>query len=870
MTKKLLAILLALMSCTGVMARHIKGGEISYRYVGPGGNNTDRYELTLRLFLECGASGSQIDSEVNIAVYGTVGQNPAPGSPFTLPLMEDKFINLSAPNPCIVSPSPVCYRLMTYSTIINLPRTVDGFTAVFQRCCRIDGINNLSPNNSIGSSYVTQIHGTGALPTGTNSSPFFNVKDTVLICQNRPFRLDFGAVDPNPQDSLSYEFCDAYACPSNPPVITNPPPAQNIGFVGYAQGYSGTQPLGPNVTINPKTGLISGIAPPGGNYVVCVCVTEWRDGKKLSTHRKDFNVQIDDRCDFASAQLAQSYANCESFTQGFRNEAPPSPLVNSWYWDFGIPDRTDDTSTLEYPFFTYPDTGVYTIKLVVNRGQSCPDSATSTLRVYPGFSPGFTENGACKDFPFQFTDNTTTRYGSVTGWSWDFGDETTTLDQSDQQHPQWKYNTSGSKPVRFIVKSTKGCIDTVLKNIIVYDRPPITLPFRDTLICSIDTLELRASGLGVFSWTPGYNIINPVSTNPLVYPKVTTSYIVKLDDRGCINFDTVRVRVVDFVTLNAKPDSTICLTDKAQLNAAGDGLYFSWTPAATLDDPRKRMPFATPVTPNTRYTVVASIGKCSATDFVDIRTVPYPSAFAGPDTTICYEDTAILRGNMIAYRSAWTPISTISSPNTLATLAWPLRTTKYVLMVYDTLGCPKPGMDTLTVNVEDRILAFAGNDTAIVVGQPLQMNASGAEFFEWSPPFGLTRHNVGNPVATLSANQTYYLRASTIVGCYAMDTINIMVFKTNPDIFVPNAFTPGAKRNNLFRPAKTPGLRHLDYFRVYNRWGQLVFNTSEIGRGWDGTIGGKLQSAGTYVWVVQGKDYLGKTIAKRGVMVLLR
>jgi gliding motility-associated-like protein len=190
--------------------------------------------------------------------------------------------------------------------------------------------------------------------------------------------------------------------------------------------------------------------------------------------------------------------------------------------------------------------------------------------------------------------------------------------------------------------------------------------------------------------------------------------------------------------------------------------------------------------------------------------------------------------------------------------------------VYDTLGCPKPFRDTVRVFVLDQIFAFAGRDTAIVVGQPLQLNASGAEFFVWSPPSGLNRSDIGNPIAILNDNITYYLRATNEQGCFDLDTINIQVFKTKPDIFVPNAFTPGGARNNLFRPAKTPGISHLDYFRVYNRWGQLVFTSSEIGRGWDGTIGGKAQSSGTYVWVVQGKDYTGKTVAKKGVMVLIR
>ena len=865
--KRLLPILILLLCVHAATARHIKGGEISYKYVGPGANNTDRYILTLRLFLDCAASGAQLDNEVNIAVYVNGSNAAAPGSPFTLPLTGDQFINLSNPNPCIQNPSPVCYRLRTYSIQVDLPKTSTGLTAIFQRCCRIDGINNLNPNQSIGSSYVTEIHGSDVVGTGSNSSPLYVVKDTVLICQNRPFTLDFGAFDPD-GDSLSYQFCDAYACPSNPPVITNPPPASSVGFVGYAAGFSGTRPLGTQVNINPSTGVISGVAPAGGNYVVCVCVTEWRNGIRLTTHRKDFNVQIDDRCDFASAFLQPSYVNCESFTQQFRNEAPPSPLIHTYHWDFGIPGRTDDTSNDVAPIFTFPDTGVYKVSLIVNRGEDCPDSAITLMKFYPGFSAGFVHNGACKDFPFQFTDTTKTRYGSVTGWKWNFGDETTGLDTSSLKNPAWKYTNPGNKQIFFIVGSTKGCLDTVIKDIIVYDKPPITLPFRDTLICSIDTLQLFADGFGNFTWQPGYNILNANTPTPLVYPKATTKYYVTLNDRGCVNTDSIRVRVVDFVTLDAKPDSTICLTDEVRLNASGDALKFSWSPSSTLDNPLKRNPIAKPLG-NSTYSVVASIGKCSATDRVTIRTVPYPIAKAGPDTTVCFEDTAQFHASMVASKFNWSPANSMQNSNTLSPIAFPNKTTAYILTVTDTLGCPKPSRDTLLLTVRPKIKAFAGRDTAIVLGQPLQLNGSGADFFTWSPSAGLNRTDINNPVARLSEDATYVLKAFTEEGCFAMDTLKVRVFTTGPDIFVPNAFSPTWEANVVFRPIPV-GISRLQYFRIFNRWGQMVFNTTQAGFGWDGRVGGKLQSAGTYAWMVEGVDYTGKTISKKGTMMLIR
>jgi gliding motility-associated-like protein len=106
-------------------------------------------------------------------------------------------------------------------------------------------------------------------------------------------------------------------------------------------------------------------------------------------------------------------------------------------------------------------------------------------------------------------------------------------------------------------------------------------------------------------------------------------------------------------------------------------------------------------------------------------------------------------------------------------------------------------------------------------------------------------------------------------NCFGLDTINIRVFQTGPDIFVPNAFTPGKGTNGLFRPIPV-GILEIDYFRVYNRWGELMFNGSGETLGWDGNYNGKPQGPGGYVWIVQGKDFTGKVINRKGTMILIR
>ena len=860
--------LLTTVAFQALYARHIKGGEISYIFIGPGATpGTERYQITLRLFLECNASGQQLDPEANIGIFNTTNELEAPGSPFSCPLTGDQFINLGAPNPCITSPSPVCYRLRTYMRMVDLPIEPEGYTMVFQRCCRIDGLNNLSPNSNIGSSYTCRMGGPSVLGTFHNSSPTFAVKDTVLICQYRPFALDFSAEDPE-GDSLSYEFCNAYsASQAGGGGVIDPVPPSQIGFVNYAAGFSGSSPLGDDVTINSATGLISGIAPAGGNYVISVCVREWRGNKIISEHRKDFNIQIDQRCDLAAALLNPVYTNCDNFSFTFQNESPPSTLIHTYHWDFGVVNSNTDTSNLAFPTYTFADTGIYRIRLFINRGEQCSDSAESLLRIFPGFFTGFTVNGACVQIPYTFTDTSKARYGTVNSWKWDFGDETSSRDTSSQRTSTWQYNSSGIKSTALIVTSTKGCIDTVFKLLEVREKPIVNLAFRDTLICSIDTLQLKVNGPGIYSWLPNYNIVNADIATPLVFPKVTTVYSVSMNDNGCTNTDSVRVRVVDFVTLNAGADSTICLTDSILLKPTTDGLQFTWSPAETLNDPSLKNPLAFP-TGTTSYRIIARIGKCNATDDVLIRTVPYPYSFAGADTTVCFEDTATLHGRIIGNRFTWSPTVYLSNPTSLNTFAYPPRTTEYKLTVFDNIGCPKPGISSMLVKVRPKILAFAGNDTAVVLGQPLQLQAEGGELFQWSPGTYLSNSTIQNPIARLPDNFRYVLRASTPEGCFALDTINIKVFKTPPDIFVPNAFVPTGV-NKVLRPIPV-GIASFEYFRVFNRYGQLVFQTSQAGKGWDGTVAGKIQNNGTYVWQAKGKDYTGKTIVRQGTAVLIR
>ncbi|HSK12298.1 MAG TPA: PKD domain-containing protein, partial [Phnomibacter sp.] len=710
------------------------------------------------------------------------------------------------------------------------------------------------------------------------NSPIFVEKDTAVVCFNNAFSLDYSATDPD-GDSLVYEFAPALsgASTGNPaPTRATAPP---YGSLPYRGGYGPSDPFGTNVTLNAQTGLITGIAPAAtGEYVLAVVVKEYRDGRFIAETRKELHVNVAN-CSLPDADLPEEVVNCENFEMFFENRSL-SPIINSYYWDFGVPGDPNNITEVTRPTFVYPDTGTYILKLVVNRGQACTDSTTMRVKIYPGFEPDFIADGACFSNPFQFRDATNARYGTVNSWRWDFGNQLTQNDTSRLRNPTYTYPAPGIYNITLRATSTIGCDKTITKPLDVLDRPLLTMAFKDTLICSIDSLQLRAIGSGNFSWTPATGrIFNTNTATPTVYPLTTTTYTVTLNDRGCIATDTVRVNVLDFITVNAGPDTTICLGDPVTLRPVTQGLGFAWSPTATLNNPNVRNPIATPTAAATTYTVIANLGKCQATDQVTIRTVPYPVSNAGSDTTICFGDAALLRGSGDGNRFQWSPTTNLASPGNSTTLARPTQTSAYTLAVFDSRGCPKPGLSTVIVNVIPQILVNAGRDTNIIYGQPLQLNASSnAPINTWSPATGMSTTNGLTPILTLDQNNvptgvnyvTYRLTSTTPEGCTAFDDIMVRVFSTGPSIFVPSAFTPnGDGLNDIIRPILA-GIQRLEFFRVFNRYGQIIFESREPESGWDGRIKGQLQASGNYVYHVQAIDITGEVLKQSGTFVLIR
>jgi len=175
----------------------------------------------------------------------------------------------------------------------------------------------------------------------------------------------------------------------------------------------------------------------------------------------------------------------------------------------------------------------------------------------------------------------------------------------------------------------------------------------------------------------------------------------------------------------------------------------------------------------------------------------------------------------------------------------------------------------------DQINVDAGRDTSVQENIPFILTGSwtgdvdGVPGFLWSPTTGLSTIDVLNPTASLQRDQSYFLTAVTDAGCEFQDNVKITIFKF-PGVLVPSAFTPNHDGlNDVLRP-RYNGIKRLDFFAVYNRWGELVFKTSDMGKGWDGNFNGRSESTQTFVWIVNAEGFDGKKYQLRGTTTLIK
>lgn len=355
-------------------------------------------------------------------------------------------------------------------------------------------------------------------------------------------------------------------------------------------------------------------------------------------------------------------------------------------------------------------------------------------------------------------------------WYFDDGDSSLLL------NPSHTYTTPGTFEV-LLIGTNSYCIgdeftDTAVVTITAFLSTDVADAGPDQLICSGESAQLSATGGVDFSWTPASSLSNSNIFNPVATPSATTEYIVQaINADGCAAFDTVVIEVAQtqFAVSN---DMTICFGDTTQLSASG-GTVYSWTPNIEISNAAIANPLVSPSTTRPYVVEIEDANGCVGTDTVLLTVQSLPVANAGPDQSICEgEEAQLAASGGINY--SWLPVMGLSNPNISNPVATPAATTDYQVIVSDNLGCSRS--DTVTVTVNPLPVVDAGVDQTLCTGQIVQLNASGALTYQWSPAAGLSNPAVFNPISSPTQPTLYTVQGTDANGCSNADDVFVDVF----------------------------------------------------------------------------------------------
>jgi len=922
---------------------HLIGADLFYDCLGQDINGDFTYRIEINVYRDCINGIPQIDDPLFYEIYegnnsfsfGSIRPQQFPGAP----------VPITTQGLCINSIPNVCVERGHYIDTITLPPSNTGYQFTYQQCCRNNTIQNIQSPSSTGASWVANIPpNTGNI---CNSSARFTLFPPIIICANNPLYFNHVATDPD-GDSLVYKLCNPFDDGQASPPYSN---------VTWIPPYNTNNQIGGTPTMNiDSLGILRGFPNTQGQFVVGICVEEWRNGVLFSEVRRDFQFNIT-TCDITLALVSSTKVsptgeliifNCEDFGVPFINQ---SIGATNYFWDFGDTTTLADTSRAVNPTYFYPDTGQYYVTLIAEPGRACADTAHIILNLYPGMQVFFdTMLSACANENIQFTDLSSTTHGNLTDWLWDFGDNTT----STAQNPIHAYSAGGNYLVKLFVEADIGCIDSFEYNLFIDYKPEadftvenkcinvlvsfedssvvtadsiatylwnfghpssgaanfstfknathtytssgsynVTLVItthagcKDTLsqtvtifnqifpnagpdvnICLNDSITITASGGSFYSWSPDSNMVNGNTASPTVSPKVNATYIVEImDSNGCTDFDTMEVNVLLPPVANASNDTTICFGDTINLNAFG-GVSYLWDANASLDNVNIRNPRVSPPVDTSYYVNIYNALGCFTRDTVRITIIqPTPNSAFGPDS-ICRRDSIMLtaRGGD-SY--SWHPAAFVSDPNDSTPIVTPRVTTTFTVTINK--DCFTYTHD-ITIFVYELPYVFTNDDQTITAGEEVELLGGGGETFSWLPNPTLSNTNIRTPIATPLDTTTYYFQVTgggDHPSCTNIDSVTISVVYYK-EFLLPNAFSPNGDGLNDKLTLIHRGIKELNGYQIYNRWGQMVFSTTNLDEGWDGFYNGEKQSIGNYAYYASASTYTDEFLELQGSVILLR
>lgn len=845
------------------------GGDAYYDYLG-----SNNYRITFVLYRDCNSGGAEFDQNLPLGVF--LPNTGARIMDLEIPFPGSQNVTTNNSNPCGTPVANICTERAVYSLVVNLPPNTQGYMIAYQRCCRGPSIVNLNVPEDTGLT-ISVIIPPSSQNHYINSSPRFENYPPLALCNNFDLEFDHSAVDPD-GDVLVYSLAtpNSGATPLAP--APNPIPNPPYALVNWAGGYSATAPLGPgsSITIDPNSGLLTVDANLQGRYVIGIRVDEYRDGVLISTFVRDFIFQVSN-CTasvFADLPLQTELSTFEGFCDGltvnFENE---SSGTNSYFWDFGDLTTTTDVSTQTNPSYTYPGPGEYTVMVVAGPNLDCSDTAYMTVSVNNELIVGFDfQDSLCIiENQYEFLPNSS--YPNTT-FTWDFGPNGNQIGGTGD-NPLVNFSNEGVQVVT-LTGTMDQCVADSSRNVYVIGQPNVDFELPITYECdglNVDFIN-NTTEATFYTWDFGDNTSSSVEQPDHAYPN-PGQYTVNLvagSSSECLDSMQITFTVYEPLMVSFTHSEDQCISENSfDFDGTVSGppiANYTWDFGDGASIPTSNDIDVFGVTYSQTgaipVTLTGTFNNCVETASSEIYIYTSPTIdFALKDGQQCAPFEAYFLDSStaeteISYNwdfgdggvsTEMNPVHIYENPG-----SYPVTLTISTAEgCTDTLSLLQADLvNVLPIPQADFSLSTEQTDICHAVVGFTNLSTDATSFY-YNFDDANTYSNDENPFYGYINSGTHYpyLIASNEEGC--SDTATARVIIEPFTVFIPNAFTPDEDEfNNTFEPQiwLTPTEWEM---KIYNRWGEVIFETHDPEIGWDGTYRGRMMQDGVYLYTIKYK-----------------
>jgi gliding motility-associated-like protein len=549
-------------------------------------------------------------------------------------------------------------------------------------------------------------------------------------------------------------------------------------------------------------------------------------------------------------------------------------IITEYFWDYG----NGYVSGAAQPEYVYPDSGSYTVTLKLVDDAGC-DSMLTIANFLKVQKPPIAEFSAdtisstCFPFIVQFSDYSI--HPQLASWHWNFGFGNAS---SELQNPIYTYTRPGLYDVKLTAYSSFGCAaENIKSNYIDVGGPYAEFTFPDTVCTYTDILFDKYNEFNVnsFKWFLGDG--RTCETDSGIYhfgergTLFPTLFLTADDEHTCDKFfsDTVYIRKpeIDIYAPYTFEGCTPFLAEFSNRTDESASQYWDFGNGETSSTTNTHVTYENAGNYTLRF-IVNDIKLCSDTVFKNIIVNPLPNVGITPDTLICLGETVQLSASG-AENYEWIPARYLDNATLSNPISMPDSSIVYYVAATDTNLCVNYAHTNIKVQQHPYVEL---RDTAVIIGETVQFDATADDIgnYEWSPTASLNCSDC--PIVFYQATEPLLIELfyTDTAACFTEKTQSHIEIRKEYSLDMPTAFSPNNDGVNDVLFVRGWGIKQILEYKIFNRYGEMVFSTQYLNEGWDGTYKGKNQNIETYIYNVTVLNYDDKILTKKGNVKLIK